>query len=76
MASRVLPAATETPFASWRKELRKLPSAFARVHSKRIVLDPRGDSPGVITGSHNLDLNASKDSDDNIVIDEGDRALT
>ncbi len=73
--SVVLPAAIETPFASWRKELRKLPSAWAMVHSKCIVIDPLGEHPVVMTGSHNLGLKASRDNDDNLVIIEGDRDL-
>jgi phosphatidylserine/phosphatidylglycerophosphate/cardiolipin synthase-like enzyme len=71
----VLPAAIDDPFARWSKELLKAPSAHAMVHSKVIVLDPLGDHPVVMTGSHNLGRAASGKNDDNLVIVEGDRAL-
>jgi phosphatidylserine/phosphatidylglycerophosphate/cardiolipin synthase-like enzyme len=40
------------------------------IHSKTIVLDPFGDHPVVITGSHNLGEKASQSNDDNMVIIE------
>jgi phosphatidylserine/phosphatidylglycerophosphate/cardiolipin synthase-like enzyme len=40
------------------------------IHSKTIVLDPFGDHPVVMTGSHNLGEKASKSNDDNLVIIE------
>jgi phosphatidylserine/phosphatidylglycerophosphate/cardiolipin synthase-like enzyme len=71
----VLPAAIDDPFARWSKELLKAPSAHAMVHSKCIVIDPLGDHPVVMTGSHNMGPAASGTNDDNLVIIEGDRAL-
>lgn len=38
------------------------------IHSKVIVIDPFGDNPVVMTGSHNLGPKASKMNDDNLVI--------
>ena len=71
----VLPAAIGDPFARWSKELLKAPSAHAMVHSKCIVIDPLGDHPVVMTGSHNMGPAASGKNDDNLAIVEGDRAL-
>ncbi|HUO71455.1 MAG TPA: phospholipase D-like domain-containing protein [Solirubrobacteraceae bacterium] len=44
------------------------------VHSKVVVLDPWGDHPVLMTGSHNLGVKASKANDDNLVILEGQAA--
>jgi phosphatidylserine/phosphatidylglycerophosphate/cardiolipin synthase-like enzyme len=44
------------------------------VHSKVIVLDPFGDYPVLMTGSHNLGFKASHANDDNLVILEGPEA--
>jgi phosphatidylserine/phosphatidylglycerophosphate/cardiolipin synthase-like enzyme len=71
----VLPAAIGDPFARWAKELLKAPGAHAMVHSKCVVLDPLGDHPVVMTGSHNMGPAASGKNDDNLAIIEGDRAL-
>ncbi len=48
---------------------------FAIVHSKVIVLDPFGDSPVVITGSHNFSASAQSKNDENLVVIEGNPAL-
>jgi phosphatidylserine/phosphatidylglycerophosphate/cardiolipin synthase-like enzyme len=40
------------------------------IHSKVIVIDPFGDHPVVMTGSHNLGPKASASNDDNLVIIE------
>ncbi|HEX5182128.1 MAG TPA: phospholipase D-like domain-containing protein [Allosphingosinicella sp.] len=45
------------------------------VHSKLIVIDPLGDRPVVMTGSHNMGVKAATQNDDNLVIIEGDRDL-
>jgi phosphatidylserine/phosphatidylglycerophosphate/cardiolipin synthase-like enzyme len=41
------------------------------VHSKVVVLDPFGEHPVLMTGSHNLGVKASSENDDNLVILEG-----
>lgn len=64
----VLPAAIDTPTTFFREELKKLDRAFAMVHSKVIVVDPFGQSPVVITGSHNLGPKASGTNDENLLI--------
>jgi phosphatidylserine/phosphatidylglycerophosphate/cardiolipin synthase-like enzyme len=71
----VLPAALAEDFSFWKQELLKLPTAHAIVHSKTIVLDPFGDHPVVMTGSHNLGPKASSQNDDNLVIVENAPAL-
>ena len=38
------------------------------IHSKVIVIDPFGDNPVVMTGSHNMGPKASQMNDDNLVI--------
>lgn len=48
---------------------------FAIVHSKVIVIDPNGDNPVVITGSHNFSASASSKNDENMVIIKGNAAL-
>ena len=66
----VLPEAIAEDFGFWKQELLKLPQAHAIVHSKTIVLDPFGEHPVVMTGSHNLGPKASSQNDDNLVIVE------
>jgi phosphatidylserine/phosphatidylglycerophosphate/cardiolipin synthase-like enzyme len=56
----------------WQQEPTGL--GMVRVHSKVIVVDPFGDHPAVITGSHNLGRKASEMNDDNMVIIENDAA--
>jgi phosphatidylserine/phosphatidylglycerophosphate/cardiolipin synthase-like enzyme len=71
----VLPAAVNDPLAFWRPELLKLAGTHAMIHSKVVVVDPFGDHPVVMTGSHNLGPRASGRNDDNLVIVEGDHQL-
>jgi phosphatidylserine/phosphatidylglycerophosphate/cardiolipin synthase-like enzyme len=40
------------------------------IHSKVVVVDPFGDKPVVMTGSHNMGPKASSENDDNFVIIE------
>jgi phosphatidylserine/phosphatidylglycerophosphate/cardiolipin synthase-like enzyme len=64
----LVPAAIKAKFHDWDKELL---SMGVMVHSKVIVLDPFGDHPVLMTGSHNLGTKASRANDDNLVIVEG-----
>ncbi|MFF5288327.1 phospholipase D-like domain-containing protein [Paractinoplanes globisporus] len=64
----VLPAAIDKPTEFFRAELKKLDRAFAMVHSKVIVVDPFGDRPVVLTGSHNLGPKASGTNDENLLV--------
>jgi phosphatidylserine/phosphatidylglycerophosphate/cardiolipin synthase-like enzyme len=45
------------------------------IHSKVVVIDPFGDKPVVMTGSHNLGHKASIANDDNLMIIEGNAAI-
>jgi phosphatidylserine/phosphatidylglycerophosphate/cardiolipin synthase-like enzyme len=74
-ADVVLPAKIPGPFAYWHEELLKLPRTFAMVHSKVIVIDPYGEKPVVMTGSHNMGPKASGVNDENLLLIEGDGDL-
>lgn len=74
-ADVVLPAAIPGALKYWKKELLKLPAAHAMVHSKVVVIDPYGEHPVVMTGSHNLGPKASGVNDENFLIIEGNGAL-
>jgi phosphatidylserine/phosphatidylglycerophosphate/cardiolipin synthase-like enzyme len=74
-ADVVLPAKIPGPFAYWHDELLKLPRTFAMVHSKVIVIDPYGERPVVMTGSHNMGPKASGVNDENLLLIEGDGDL-
>jgi phosphatidylserine/phosphatidylglycerophosphate/cardiolipin synthase-like enzyme len=64
----VLPAAIDQATRFFRRELKKLPQTFAMVHSKVVLVDPLGDHPVVLTGSHNLGPKASGKNDENLLI--------
>jgi len=74
-ADVVLPARIPGPFAYWHEELLKLPRTFAMVHSKVIVVDPYGEKPIVMTGSHNMGPKASGVNDENLLLIAGDGDL-
>jgi len=69
------PTAVGTGADWWQKELASSGKFNIAVHSKVIVIDPSGDNPIVMTGSHNFSDRASSKNDDNLVIVQGDRAL-
>jgi phosphatidylserine/phosphatidylglycerophosphate/cardiolipin synthase-like enzyme len=68
----MVPANIKNNFAQWEPELL---GSGVHVHSKVIVLDPFGENPVVMTGSHNLGFKASSKNDDNLVIIEGNGPL-
>jgi phosphatidylserine/phosphatidylglycerophosphate/cardiolipin synthase-like enzyme len=68
----VLPAAVDSDFAFWLKELSY---SLVMVHSKTIVVDPFGPNPCVMTGSHNMGPKASGKNDDNLMIIDGQPKL-
>lgn len=68
----LVPANIKTQFHAFIPELL---GAGVHVHSKVIVLDPFGENPVVMTGSHNLGFKASSKNDDNLVIIEGNAPL-
>jgi len=68
----LVPANIKKKFARWEDEV--LGASPVMVHSKVVVLDPWGDHPVLMTGSHNLGFKASSKNDDNLVILEGEAA--
>lgn len=65
----LVPANIKEKFAGWEDEA--LGASPVMVHSKVVVLDPWGDHPVLMTGSHNLGFKASSKNDDNLVVLEG-----
>ena len=74
-ADVVLPAAIPGILKFWQPELLKLPQTHAMVHSKVVVIDPYGDHPVVMTGSHNMGPKASGVNDENLILIEGNGDL-
>jgi phosphatidylserine/phosphatidylglycerophosphate/cardiolipin synthase-like enzyme len=66
----VLPAAIDEPTKFFVREMKKLPGAWAMVHSKVVLIDPFGKHPILLTGSHNLGPRASGTNDENLLIIE------
>jgi hypothetical protein len=69
----LVPHNIKSQFHDWEQEL--LRAGIVNIHSKVIVLDPFGEKPVVMTGSHNLGFKASNANDDNLVIIEGNGPL-
>jgi phosphatidylserine/phosphatidylglycerophosphate/cardiolipin synthase-like enzyme len=69
----LVPHNIKDKFADWPPPL--LGASMVNIHSKVIVLDPFGENPVVMTGSHNLGFKASNANDDNLVIIEGNAPL-
>jgi phosphatidylserine/phosphatidylglycerophosphate/cardiolipin synthase-like enzyme len=69
----VLPAKVDSRFAGWDKELGRL--SLVMIHSKVVILDPFGEKPVVMTGSHNLGPRASGKNDDNLNLIVGESRL-
>ncbi len=61
----ILPKSIPEAFAFWYKEIT---AGLVTIHSKVLVVDPFGDKPYVITGSHNFGPKASKTNDENLLI--------
>jgi hypothetical protein len=71
--SVLVPHNIKSQFHTWEKEL--LGESLVNIHSKVIVIDPFGQHPVVMTGSHNMGFKASSENDDNLVIVEGNAPL-
>jgi hypothetical protein len=69
----LVPRNIKTKFDAWEQEL--LGASMVNIHSKVIVLDPFGENPVVMTGSHNLGFKASSANDDNLIIIQGNGPL-
>jgi phosphatidylserine/phosphatidylglycerophosphate/cardiolipin synthase-like enzyme len=61
----ILPKSVSEAFAFWYKEVS---AGLVTIHSKVLVIDPFGEKPYVITGSHNFGPKASKTNDENLLI--------
>jgi hypothetical protein len=68
----MVPANIKDTFHEWQTEIL---GSGVHVHSKVIVLDPFGEHPVVITGSHNLGYKASHANDDNMMVVENNPKL-
>jgi hypothetical protein len=68
----VIPKAIGGEFAYWAKEITP---KMVTIHSKVVIIDPFGDHPVVMTGSHNLGPKASSKNDDNLNIIENNSFL-
>jgi phosphatidylserine/phosphatidylglycerophosphate/cardiolipin synthase-like enzyme len=68
----MVPANVKAAFHDWAAESL---GTGVHVHSKVVVLDPFGQKPVVMTGSHNLGYKASTENDDNLIIIEGNAPL-
>lgn len=69
----VLPAKVDSRFSGWEKEIDRL--SLVMIHSKVVILDPFGEKPVVMTGSHNLGPRASGKNDDNLNLILGEPRL-
>lgn len=69
----LVPSYVRQAYPNWHEELKGASSVM--IHSKVVILDPFGDHPVVMTGSHNQGMKASRSNDDNLVIVEGNAAL-
>jgi phosphatidylserine/phosphatidylglycerophosphate/cardiolipin synthase-like enzyme len=68
----MVPKNIKDVFHDWEKESL---GKGVHIHSKVVVLDPFGQNPVVMTGSHNLGFKASSQNDDNLMIVEGNAPL-
>jgi DNA-binding transcriptional ArsR family regulator len=68
----MVPKNIKDTFHGWATEIL---GQGVHIHSKVVVLDPFGENPVVMTGSHNLGFKASSKNDDNLMIIEGNRDL-
>jgi phosphatidylserine/phosphatidylglycerophosphate/cardiolipin synthase-like enzyme len=59
----VLPKTVDHEFSFWYQEVS---AGMVTIHSKVLVIDPFGDEPYVVTGSHNFGPKASSTNDDNL----------
>lgn len=61
----IIPKKVEDPLNFWDKEVS---GGLVTIHSKVLVIDPFGDTPLVVTGSHNFGPKASATNDENLII--------
>jgi phosphatidylserine/phosphatidylglycerophosphate/cardiolipin synthase-like enzyme len=68
----MVPKNIKETFHNWETEIL---GSGVHIHSKVIVLDPFGENPVVMAGSHNLGYKASHANDDNLMIVQGNAPL-
>jgi hypothetical protein len=68
----MVPKNIKDVFHDWSTEML---GSGVHIHSKVVVLDPFGQNPVVMTGSHNLGFKASSANDDNLMIVQGNAPL-
>jgi PLD-like domain len=68
----MVPKAIKDKFHNFASEVM---NQGVHVHSKVVVIDPFGEKPVVMTGSHNMGHKASSANDDNLMIVEGNAPL-
>jgi hypothetical protein len=68
----MVPKNIKDTFHDWSTEIL---GSGVHIHSKVVVLDPFGEKPVVMTGSHNLGFKASTANDDNLMIVQGNTPL-
>ena len=68
------PSGIKQEFAYWLGEV-QLHSLGVLIHSKLILVDPFGDHPVLVVGSHNFSGNASGSNDDNFLVLRNQPAL-
>ncbi|PSL34961.1 phospholipase D-like domain-containing protein [Chitinophaga ginsengisoli] len=61
----ILPKNVSEAFSFWYKEIS---AGLVTIHSKVLVIDPFGEKPYVITGSHNFGPKASRTNDENLLV--------
>ena len=68
----LMPKSVNEEFAYWKDEIKP---KMVTIHSKVVIVDPFGENPVVMTGSHNMGDKASQSNDDNLNIIVGNPAL-
>ncbi|WP_347900907.1 phospholipase D-like domain-containing protein [Pseudomonas purpurea] len=68
-------ALLNTGLEGWLKESMKGQKGNLLVHLKALVIDFTSDAPVILSGSHNLSVNASEGNDENFLIIRGDTDL-
>ncbi len=69
------PTGIKQQFSFWADEFMKGGKISVLVHSKVLCIDPFGDSPTIVTGSHNFSSLASESNDENFLVIKGDKSL-
>jgi phosphatidylserine/phosphatidylglycerophosphate/cardiolipin synthase-like enzyme len=66
------PDGIKEQFAFWAQSFKRGGQIAVLIHSKVLCIDPLGDHPVVVTGSHNFSTLASESNDENFLVIEGD----